>query len=221
MAADRTLAGFVSGDEPTGEVPAPPRIGQRFEVLGLIGSGGMGSVYRVRDTELDEVVALKLLRGVTEIASVARFRQEVKLARRVTHPNVVRTFDLGEYVDGGDVIRFLTMQCVEGPSLTRLLAEAGPLKIERIVALGREIAAGVHAAHEAEVLHRDLKPDNILIADVGTKDEAALITDFGIARASVGDAAKTGSCSVRRRTWRPSRCAARRSVLPLTSTRSA
>ncbi|WP_394827095.1 protein kinase domain-containing protein [Pendulispora albinea] len=153
----------------------------RYELLGLVGTGGMGSVYRARDLELDEVVALKVLRRelVNTPEMLARFRQEVKLARRVTHPNVARTFDIGEH--HGE--KFLTMEFIDGISLAEMLyqdpqrEELFPLA--RVVDIGLAICAGLDAAHRAGVVHRDLKPDNVLV----TKDDRVAITDFGIARA--------------------------------------
>ncbi|MBA2539302.1 MAG: protein kinase, partial [Deltaproteobacteria bacterium] len=154
----------------------PSVIAERYEVLGLLGVGGMGRVYRVRDRRLDEVVALKVLRR--ELADAPgvldRFRQEVRLARRVTSPHVVRTFDLGEH--GGD--HFLTMELVDGQSLAQLL-DAGPVSLDAALRIARAACAGIAAAHDAGVLHRDLKPDNILVA----RDGRIAITDFGIAHA--------------------------------------
>jgi serine/threonine-protein kinase len=152
-------------------------VGARYEILGLLGAGGMGNVYRARDRELDEVVALKLLRPeiVAAAGALERFRREVKLARRVTHPNVARVFDIGEH--GGD--RILTMELVDGESLSTL-ARREPLPLSRVVEITRAICAGVGAAHAAGVVHRDLKPDNVLVA----KDGRVVVTDFGIARAA-------------------------------------
>ncbi len=151
-------------------------LGGRYEVLGFLGSGGMGSVYRVRDTLLDEVVALKMVRGaLSEPGELERFRSEVKLARRVTHRNVARAFDVGEH--GSE--RFLTMELVEGESLAHQLEQSGPLPAERAIAIARELAEGLRAAHAAGVVHRDLKPGNVLLERGGR----VVITDFGIARA--------------------------------------
>jgi serine/threonine-protein kinase len=154
----------------------PALVGGRYAILGLIGVGGMGSVYRARDTELDEIVALKVLRKelVEMPGMLERFRQEVKLARRVTHVNVARTFDIGEH--GGE--KYLTMEYVDGTSLGELQGD-GPMPVPKVAALARAICAGLSAAHAAGVVHRDLKPDNILIG----KDGRLVITDFGIARA--------------------------------------
>ncbi|MGE0403108.1 MAG: protein kinase [Kofleriaceae bacterium] len=176
--ADPALA-QTADSQPAAPSPSshtPPKlIANRYEIETLLGAGGMGRVYRAKDRTLDEVVALKILRrellateGVAE-----RFRQEVKLARRVTSPHVVRTFDLGEHHDE----QFITMEYIEGQSLARLLVDAVPSLTEAL-RIARAACAGMAAAHEAGVLHRDLKPDNVL---VGVNGRVA-ITDFGIAR---------------------------------------
>ncbi|MEP7123358.1 MAG: protein kinase [Byssovorax sp.] len=154
-----------------------PLLANRYEILGLIGVGGMGSVYRARDRELEELVALKVLRKdlVSTPGILDRFRREVKLARRVTHRNVARVFDIGEHQ--GD--KFLTMELVDGESLGALVARDGALPLARVVELASGICAGLTSAHAAGVVHRDLKPDNVLLAEGGR----VVLTDFGIARA--------------------------------------
>jgi TolB-like protein/tRNA A-37 threonylcarbamoyl transferase component Bud32 len=147
----------------------------RYVVEALLGRGGMGAVYRVRDSKLDEVVALKLLTLETKTAQ-ERFLSEVKLARRVTHPNVARTHDFGE--DG--LVRFLTMEYVPGTTLDRIIEQRAPMATRPLVELATQIAAGLAAAHAAGVVHRDLKPANVLVGD----DGRVVITDFGIARAT-------------------------------------
>ncbi len=169
---------------------SPQRIGSRYEVLGLLGVGAMGAVYKVRDLELDEMVALKMLRRelADSPSALERFRREVKLARRVTHPNVARTFDLGE--EGGE--RFLTMELVQGESLAALLDRERRLPLSRVIEIVGPICAGLAAAHAAGVVHRDLKPGNVLLAT----DDRVVITDFGIARAEDPGAAKRTAAPV-------------------------
>ncbi len=170
------------GTNQTGERPL---LAGRYEILGLLGRGGMGSVYKARDRELEEVVALKLLRPDLPLSAHAleRFRREVKLARRVTHKNVARTFDIGEH-EGS---KFLTMEFVEGEALSALLAREGKLAPGRATYIAAAVCDGLKAAHSAEVVHRDLKPDNVMLDRAGR----IIITDFGIARAHGGEAAET------------------------------
>ncbi|MEZ4294572.1 MAG: serine/threonine-protein kinase [Polyangiaceae bacterium] len=146
-------------------------------MLGLLGAGGMGNVYRARDLELGEEVALKMLRPeiVSNPTALDRFRLEVKLSRRVTHPHVARMFDIGEH--GGE--RYLTMELIDGPPLSALLQRDGRLPVERAISIACGVCEGLSAAHAANVIHRDLKPDNVLLA----KDGRTVVTDFGIAQA--------------------------------------
>ena len=179
-----TIAAPLDSTPALSAAVAPPLVAGRYEILGMLGAGGMGTVYRARDRELDEIVALKLLRR--ELASsesmLERFRREVKLARRVTHRNVARTFDIGlDSHNAGE--RFLTMELIEGEMLGARLARRGRLSLHDVVAIGVDVCAGLAAAHAAGVLHRDLKPENVIMA----KDGRAVITDFGIARAVVGE----------------------------------
>lgn len=168
------------------------RIAGRYDLLGMLGAGAMGTVYRARDVELDELVALKVLKK--ELAAspgmVERFRREVKLARRVTHRNVARTFDIGEHE--GD--RFLTMEYVDGEMLGSRLARAGRIPSGEATRIAADVCKGLAAAHESGVLHRDLKPENVILAQ---RDGRAVITDFGIARAfAEGEARKTSGMLV-------------------------
>lgn len=162
--------------------PGSAMLAGRYELVGLLGSGGMGTVYRARDHELDEVVALKVLKRELARAPdmLERFRREVKLARRVTHRNVARTFDIGE--DGAD--KFLTMEFVPGESLFALVTRSRRLSPGRTIAIARELCAGLAASHDAGVVHGDLKPENVLCESSGR----VVITDFGIARAFSPDA---------------------------------
>jgi len=184
MAAPTTSAFSTPG---TAGTLGAQRVAGRYEILSMLGAGGMGTVYRARDIELDEVVALKMLNRelVDSPGMLARFRQEAKLARRVTHKNVARTFDIGEHA--GE--KFLTMEFVDGESLAALAARRGRLSLREVGHIVAEVCAGMSAAHAASVVHRDLKPDNVLLA----KDGRVVVTDFGIARAAAGaqDVAKT------------------------------
>ena len=155
----------------------------RYRILELLGVGGMGMVYRALDEELGLPVAVKILRPdlAEDRRWLERFKQELVLARQVSHPNVVRIHDIGS---DGDLV-FLTMDFVPGRSLGDLLAEETRLTPERAVTIARQLALGLEAAHEAGVIHRDLKPGNVLIDESGESLRAA-ITDFGIARSLAG-----------------------------------
>src|SRR5215472_8886013 len=151
-------------------------IGDRYEILQLLGQGGMGAVYKARDVELERLVALKLIRPdlATHPEILQRFKQELILAREVTHRNVIRIFDLGQA--GG--IRFTTMEYVEGRDLRTLLHEKKKLTPEEAVPIFVQIAAALEAAHHAGVVHRDLKPQNVMV----DKDGRVYVMDFGAAR---------------------------------------
>lgn len=164
------------GRSSTDETEVESIIADRYAILGLLGAGGMGRVYRAHDRTLDEIVALKVLKRSSSFDS---FRQEVKLARRVTSPHVVRTLESGEH--GVDL--YFTMEYIAGRSLAQVLDEGTP-PIDEVLRIASAMAAGIAAAHAAGVLHRDLKPDNVLLGE----DGRVAITDFGIAVATTVDA---------------------------------
>lgn len=147
----------------------------RFQILGLLGAGGMGEVYKAEDLELKQTVAVKFL--PEELSSdndlLERFRGEVRNARQVSHPNVCRVFDIRE-TNG---LYYISMEFIEGDDLSMLLSRIGRLPSDKAVEISREIAMGLNAIHKAGILHRDLKPANIIIDSKGR----ARITDFGIA----------------------------------------
>jgi TPR repeat protein len=146
-------------------------LGDRYRIEELLGSGGMGHVYRATDLELDRSVALKTVR-VPSAHALVRLRREVLLASRVTHANVIRLHDLVT-MDG---ISFVTMELVAGQSLKSRIA-AGDVTIAEAVDIARQCADGLHAAHEAGVIHRDFKPENVLLETGGR----AVVVDFGVA----------------------------------------
>ena len=151
-------------------------LGTRYEILQLLGQGGMGAVYKARDLELDRVVALKVIRP--EVAyhpdMLQRFKQELLLARQITHRNVIRIFDLGEA--GG--LKFITMEFIEGQDLRSLMTEKGRLSPDEAVGIIEQVCLALEAAHSEGVVHRDLKPQNIML----DKQGRAAVMDFGIAR---------------------------------------
>lgn len=150
-------------------------ISNRYRIVALLGRGGMGEVYRADDLVLEQTVALKFLPPETtrDPTAIARFRQEARLARKVTHSNVCRVHDIGEW-NGS---HFLSMAFIDGEDLSSLLRREGKLPRQTALAICRQMAAGLAAAHAQGVLHRDLKPGNMLIDANGH----VMITDFGLA----------------------------------------
>ena len=163
-------APYAQGEELVGTLLA-----ERYEILALLGQGGMGAVYKARDTELGRLVALKLIRA--DLASnpeiLRRFKQELILAREVTHRNVIRIFDLGQ----AKGFKFITMEFVEGRDLRAVLRERGKLPPEETVRIIAQVCRALESAHAAGVVHRDLKPQNIML---DAKDRV-YVMDFGIA----------------------------------------
>ena len=157
-----------------GRFPAGTVLAGRYRILGLISAGGMGEVYRAYDLILNQAVALKFLAGaLMSEAERARFRNEVRIARQVSHPNVCRVYDIG-MIEGQ---HFLSMEYLDGEDLASLLRRIGRLPQDKAIEFTRKICAGLSAAHERGVLHRDLKPANVMIDGRGQ----VRITDFGLA----------------------------------------
>ncbi|WP_437274937.1 protein kinase [Sorangium sp. So ce375] len=162
-------------------------IAGRYEIRSKLGAGGMGSVWRALDRELEEEeIAIKILLadGSNKPVMVARFRRELKLARKISHPNVCRVFDLGE----ADGLRFLTMELVEGKTLRAVLLERA-LDPRRALSILHEVASGLAAVHEQGIIHRDLKPENVLVR----RDGRAIVADFGLARGALAQASTVDS----------------------------
>ena len=153
------------------------RFAGRYDILELLGSGGMGVVYRAYDREVGEAVAIKALRpdlGGIDATLLERFKQELRLARRITHRNVVRTYDLGE-VDG---LYYITMELVRGTTVAMLIREAGRLDVPATLTIGKQVCRALEVAHDEGVIHRDVKPQNLLVDHAGFLK----VMDFGIAR---------------------------------------
>jgi len=182
-------------DAPTVEVrrPSAPAIsinkvlGGRYEILQKLGEGGMGAVYKARDHEVDRLVALKVIRP--ELAAnpeiLHRFKQELVLARQITHKNVVRIYDLGE----AEGVRFITMEYVDGEDLKTILRRSGKLPSADAVSIMQQVCRALDACHSEGVIHRDLKPSNIMRDKAGK----VLVMDFGLAHnAASGGLTQTG-----------------------------
>lgn len=154
----------------------------RYEIIEQLGSGGMGSVYRVEDKKIGQEIALKLIKP--EIAAdkrtIERFRNELKTARIISHRNICRMFDLGE----ADGTHYITMEYVSGQDLKGLIRQTGKLTVDTAISISRQVCEGLSEAHNLGVIHRDLKPSNIMIDKAGN----ARIMDFGIARSIRGEA---------------------------------
>ena len=149
----------------------------RYQVIRVVGRGGMGRVYKARDRELGEDVAIKMLHGdmlSSDPTMIDRFKTEIRLARRISHRNVVRTHDLGE-MDGA---YYVTMEYVEGITLRDLIDMRGHLPVAATLGIAQQLAASLEVAHEQGVIHRDVKPQNLLL----DADGVLKVMDFGIAR---------------------------------------
>ena len=166
----------VAGPDEVGEYRPGSRLGGRYEILTLLGEGGMGVVYKARDLELRDIVALKMLKpgALQDREQLERLKDEIRLARKITHPNVLRTFDFGEIAGSP----FISMEYVRGVTLRGLLSESGRLPYSAGLRIARQFCAGLAAAHEVGVLHRDIKPENVILESGGN----AKLMDFGIAR---------------------------------------
>ncbi|MEO1085092.1 MAG: serine/threonine-protein kinase, partial [Acidobacteriota bacterium] len=184
--------GRGGGSEPifqAGEVLA-----DRYRIVRFLAQGGMGEVYEAEDLELRQAVALKTVSASIgdEPAAVERFKREIALARRVTHPNVCRIFDLGQHASPGAAgpVTFLSMELLRGETLSACLRRRGRLTLEEALPLVRQMTTALEAAHGAHVVHRDFKSENVYLvpkdgqALTNLADARAVVTDFGIARAS-------------------------------------
>jgi serine/threonine-protein kinase len=181
----RTVEQPTTASAPVATSPRAPRqtallpgmrFGGRYDILGVLGEGGMGVVYKARDLELDDVVALKMLKpaALGDSEHLDRLKSEIRLARKITHPNVLRTFDFGD-VDGRP---YISMEYVRGMTLRYLIKQAGRIPYSAALRIARQLSAGLAAAHEVGVLHRDIKPENLILEASGN----AKLMDFGIAR---------------------------------------
>lgn len=152
------------------------RFAGRYEILAILGAGGMGMVYKARDVELSDIVALKMLRPgmLVDAEQLDRLKSELKLARKITHPNVLRTYDFGDFQG----VPYISMEYVRGLTLRHLLQQAGKLPFSAALRIARQLCMGLDAAHQVGVIHRDIKPENIIIEQSGN----AKLMDFGIAR---------------------------------------
>src|SRR5580700_8245435 len=149
----------------------------RYEILGELGRGAMGVVYRATDPVIGRTVAVKTIRlteegtGLTRPELLSRFQTEARAAGRLTHPNIVVVYDAGEE----DGVLYITMELVEGPSLQNLIEAGHPFALPRILRLMEQACAALDYAHQHNIVHRDIKPANMMLA----ADDTLKITDFG------------------------------------------
>jgi serine/threonine protein kinase/Flp pilus assembly protein TadD len=165
---------------PARELPTGATFARRYQVIEELGHGGMGRVYKVFDTDIKEKIALKLLRPELALdkETVERFSNELKLARKISHRNVCRMFDMGK----AEGTTFITMEFVPGEDLKKLIRKMGQIGAGRAVSIAKQVSEGLAEAHHLGVVHRDLKPQNIMVDEDGN----ARIMDFGIARSLRG-----------------------------------
>ena len=153
------------------------KISDRYQIIKSIGEGGMANVYLAYDTILERNVAVKVLRGdlANDEKFVRRFQREALQASSLSHPNIVEVYDVGE--DNGEY--YIVMEYVEGKHLKNLLKKRGKLTITEVVDIMLQVTSGLSVAHDSYIIHRDIKPQNIMILDNGL----VKLTDFGIALA--------------------------------------
>ncbi|MGO5165353.1 MULTISPECIES: Stk1 family PASTA domain-containing Ser/Thr kinase [unclassified Candidatus Paralachnospira] len=156
-------------------------LGDRYEILERIGSGGMSDVYRAKDHRLNRDVAVKVLKQEfnADKSFVSKFRTEAHAAACLSHPNIVHVFDVGD----SDDLHYIVMELVEGITLKTYIAKKGKLEIRETIGIAMQVAQGIEAAHEQHIVHRDIKPQNIIIS----RDGKVKVTDFGIAKAATSE----------------------------------
>ncbi|HSR95752.1 MAG TPA: protein kinase [Kofleriaceae bacterium] len=163
----------------------------KYEIVRLLGEGGMGAVYQARQIAMDRMVALKLIRPevVTSRSAVARFKKEMLVTAKVEHPNTIRVYDFGE--TEGQL--YLTMEYLAGASLRQVIDGAGRLDLKRIVRIAKQVANALGAVHERGLVHRDLKPENVMLIESYGETDFVKVLDFGIAKSLDDDVNLTGT----------------------------
>ncbi len=186
LAHDQHAISFLTPMLAVGELGVGQSFANRYEIREVLGEGGMAAIYKAWDGELDRLVVIKVihpsLAGSKKV--LRRFKQELLLTRQITHENVIRIFDIGNC----DRIKFITMEYIDGVDLKKLLIDRGKFSAREALPMMRQICQGLHAAHEKGVIHRDLKPQNIMRESNGR----IVVTDFGIAHSDAQRMTATG-----------------------------
>lgn len=190
LAEHDVMGGFLEGTPAVAAAAAAASllkpgetVARRYEIIEFLGRGGMGEVYEARDREISERIAIKIIRYDPSLYRdlMERLRREVQLARRVTHPNVCRVFDLGYHQCAGRDLIFLTMELIKGDTLGFRLSRHGRFTASDALPIARQLCAALEAAHRAGIVHRDFKCGNVMLLGSGS-EVRAVVTDFGIAR---------------------------------------
>ncbi len=164
-------------------------IADRYRLVALVGEGGMGAVYRAEHIRMGKALALKILRGdfAREPGAVERFLTEARIVSRLSHPHTIAVFDIGEIDDAGSGF-YLAMEYVPGKDLATVLRESGPLPERRVSDIGQQVLGSLAEAHDAGIVHRDMKPGNVMIVSTRSGEDFVKVLDFGIAKLRGADA---------------------------------
>ena len=183
MLESETLGGQVIGAVPTGAFAAGTVLKETYRIVRPLAAGGCGDVYVAAHTRLPGAFAVKVLRPslTRDREALARFRQEAEITSTLRHPHIVQVFDF-DVTDGG--VHYLVMELLEGVPLAELVRPGAPLEPRRAVNIVEQIAQALHAAHGRGVVHRDLKPDNVMLLSAGGAEDFVKVLDFGISQAS-------------------------------------
>lgn len=185
--AAHTLDNLSASELRIGTFSRGSLLSQRYRIQLRLGAGGMGEVYEADDCWLEEPVAVKTIAATIadDDQALARLKAEVRLARRVTHVNVCRVFDLGFHATAGEQIAYLTMELLRGRTLRRHLSASGRMQPDAALPLIEQMIAGLKHAHAAGIVHRDFKSDNVMLVDGPGPKERVVIMDFGLARSAL------------------------------------
>jgi serine/threonine-protein kinase len=172
-------------------------VADRYRLLELIGEGGMGSVYKAEHIRMGKALALKILRGdfAREVGAVERFLAEARIVSRLSHPHTIGVFDFGEVGAAADGF-YLAMEYVPGKDLARVLRDGGPIGEARAAEIGQQVLGALAEAHDAGIVHRDMKPGNVMLMQTRSGEDFVKVLDFGIAKLREDGAATTAAGAI-------------------------